>query len=377
MNYGALRVMRRKITHFGAFLGGFLFLLASVAGAELLERYSARDTLAPPDDEQADARDCLEQLVWTPEDFQVRWKGVRRDALRTRLVFPSPVPSGDPINDRVIVDWYRPWRESDAEASGESESESRPAVLVVHEAGANMPVGRMFAQAFQAEGFHAFLIHLPYYGERRSGVSYNPAVGLRQAVADVRRARDAIAILPEIAADRIAVHGISLGGFVTATTAAIDPSFHSVFLLLAGGDLYDLLMRGEQDAARMRRQLERAGYQGERLRDLVWPVEPLRLAHRLDPARTWLYTARDDRVVPPENSRALARAAGLEGGHHRELVGDHYTAIVHFARVVREIAERLRAAEAACGAGCFEGRGADRGEDAAADRSASRCGGRG
>ena len=317
-----------------------LLLAARGVGAELLERYSVRDTLAPPPDQLADARDCLEQLVWPPGDFEVRWKGTDRTALRTRLVFPSPLPSGDAINDRVIVDWYRAWVEPD---SGDSGSAANPAVLVVHEAGANMPVGRMFAQAFQAEGFHAFLIHLPYYGERRSDRGHNPAKGLRQAVADVRRARDAIAALPEIAADRIAIHGISLGGFVAATTAAIDPSFHSAFILLAGGDLYDLLMRGEQDAARMRQQLERAGYHGERLRELVWAVEPLRLAHRLDPQRTWLYTARDDRVVPRENSLALAQAAGLEGQHHRQLAGGHYTAIVHFARVVREIADRLRA----------------------------------
>lgn len=356
---------------FRLFLAICVLFAGRAVDAELLERYSVRDTLAPAPDQLADARDCLEQLVWPPGEFEVRWKGTERAALRTRLVFPSPLPSGDAINDRVIVDWYRAWNEPDSE---EGDLAANPAVLVVHEAGANMPVGRMFAQAFQAEGFHAFLIHLPYYGDRRSDGGPNPAKGMRQAVADVRRARDAIAALPEIAADRIAIHGISLGGFVTATTAAIDSSFHSAFILLAGGNLYDLLMRGEQDAARMRQQLERAGYQGERLRELVWPVEPLRLAHRLDPKRTWLYTARDDRVVPRENSLALAQAAGLEGQHHLQLAGDHYTAIVHFARVVREIADRLRAESTGSAAG-RGGTGVAPREDMAGERRVYASGG--
>jgi dienelactone hydrolase len=214
-----------------------------------------------------------------------------------------------------------------------------------------MPVGRLFARAFQAEGIHAFLIHLPYYGLRR-GTTERPepknlVTVIRQAVADVRRARDAIAVLPEVDSTRIAVQGTSLGGFVVAVAASMDHAYQAAFIMLAGGDLYDLIINGQQDAANFRRELRQAGFTGDALRELLWQIEPTRIAHRLDPQTTWLYTATEDRVVPLENARALARAARLSDAHHVCLPGDHYSAIFHFATIVRQVAERIREAETA------------------------------
>jgi hypothetical protein len=36
------------------------------------QKYQARDSLAPPKDESADAQACLDELTWTPGEFQVR-----------------------------------------------------------------------------------------------------------------------------------------------------------------------------------------------------------------------------------------------------------------------------------------------------------------
>jgi pimeloyl-ACP methyl ester carboxylesterase len=122
----------------------------------------------------------------------------------------------------------------------------------------------------------------------------------------------------------------------------LDNAYQSNFVMLAGGNLYELVLHGQQDAANFRRDLERAGYQGDALRQLLWQIEPTRVAHRLDPQRTWLYTAEQDEVVPLEHAEALARAARLSEEHHVRMPGGHYTAIVHFATIVRQVADRIR-----------------------------------
>lgn len=306
----------------------------------VLERFQTHDSLAPGPESQADAQACLQNLTWKPARFEVIWEGRDRIRGRTIVRFPSPVPSGDATNDSVTLEWYRPFREPGG-------NRPLPAVLVVHESGDKMPVGRLFARAFQAEGLQAFLIHLPYYGLRRGSGDRPPAANrgsvIRQAVADVRRARDAIAVLPGIDSRHIGLQGTSLGGFVVATAAALDGGFQNVFIMLAGGNLYDLVMRGEQDTAKLRSELEQAGYTGEGLRDLLWEIEPLRIAHRLDPQHTWLYSAEQDRVVPLQNALTLARAAGLDDAHHVRVSADHYTAIVNLATIVRQVASQMHA----------------------------------
>jgi dienelactone hydrolase len=314
----------------------------AIAEPRILARYEARDTLARLTDPEPDAQACLDGLKWQPGPFPVTCEGDEPSSRRVIVSFPSPVPSGDAANDRVTMEWHRPFQLAADQAKA-------PAVLVVHESGRAMPVGRLFARAFQAEGIHAFLIHLPYYGLRRGDNDRpepdNLVTVVRQAIADVRRARDAIAALPEVDADRIAIQGTSLGGFVVAIAASLDNAYPTAFIMLAGGNLYDLVVNGQQDAANFRRDLERAGYTGDALRKLLWQIEPTRVAHRLDPRRTWLYTAAQDRVVPLENAQALARAARLDEDHHVSFPGDHYTAIVHFATIVRQVAARIRDGE--------------------------------
>jgi hypothetical protein len=62
-----------------------------------------------------------------------------------------------------------------------------PAVVVVHESGSGMVVGRMIASQLNSLGLHTFMIHLPFYGPRR-GDSPKPTgkelfTTIRQAIA--------------------------------------------------------------------------------------------------------------------------------------------------------------------------------------------------
>ncbi len=300
--------------------------------------FSARDSLAVGEESEADARACLATLAWTPGVFTVRLEASAPKRGAALVRFPSPYDSGDPINDRVAMEWYQP-------RDAQGQPLRAPAVVVVHESGSGMTVGRIFARGLQRQGLHAFLIHLPFYGERRAGKRRPSAANLvtviRQAVADVRRARDAVAVLPLVDASHVALQGTSLGGFVATTAASLDRGYHSVFIMLAGGRLYDLFQNGEKDTAQVRREFEQAGVTGEDLKALLWTVEPTRVAHRLDRQRTWLYSGTFDRVVPFANALALAKSAGLDGTHHIKMSANHYSGIVYLPFILKHMSQRI------------------------------------
>ena len=114
--------------------------------------------------------------------------------------------------------------------------------------------------------------------------------------------------------------------------------------MLAGGELYDLIQNGKKDAAKVREKLEQAGLTGEKLRELTLVVEPTRVAHRLNPERTWLYSGIFDTVVPMKNAVALADAAKLPKTHHIQMAANHYTGIVQMPFVLTHIAKHAREA---------------------------------
>ncbi len=322
--------------------GGFFSNSGASSAAEgpvsKVQKFAARDTLAPQPDESADARDCLEYLTWKPTNFEVTLEPAADTEIQGYVRFPSPKPNGVEQNDRVALEWY-------AVKDDEGRIVDAPAVVVVHESGSGMEVGRLFAKAFHAQKVHAFMIQLPFYGLRRPQ-GFRPdgrhvESTMRQGIADVRRARDAVAAMPHVIASNIALQGTSLGGFVASTTAGLDRGFQSVHIMVAGGDLYNLVLNGQREAGKLREMLVEAGYTGDKLRDLFTKVEPLRLAHRLDPGTTWMYSATRDQVVPPIHAMKLAEAAKLSDEHHIRLLADHYTGIIYMPVIVEGMSRNI------------------------------------
>jgi len=319
-----------------------LFLSAARAEESLFpaaRSFTATDSLDVGDEPSADARECLAGLTWKSASFDVHLEDARLDRGDVLVRFPTPVSSGDVRNDRVAMEWY-------VARDDRNSPRSAAAVVVVHESGSGMTAGRFIARGLQRRGLHSFLLHLPFYGERRTGRSRPDNVDLptviRQAIADVRRARDAVAVLPMIDDRHIALQGTSLGGFVCATTAGLDGGFESVFLLLAGGDLYDLIKTGSRDTAKVREKLEEAGLTNERLRSLTQIIEPTRIAHRVNPATTWLYSGTHDSVVPIRNAVVLAEAAGLDNVHHIRMPANHYSGIIFLPLVLDHMDRKIR-----------------------------------
>ena len=165
---------------------------------------------------------------------------------------------------------------------------------------------------------------------------------MKQAVGDVRRARDAVAVLPGVDGSRVSVQGTSLGGFVASVAAALDEGFDQTFLLLSGGDLFGIVANGAKDAAKVREKLLESGLTMDQLQELARQIEPNRVAHRLPPDRTWLYSGNQDMVVPIENALSLARSAKLDFTHHIRMPANHYSGIVFLPMILDHIAAKCR-----------------------------------
>jgi pimeloyl-ACP methyl ester carboxylesterase len=305
--------------------------------------FESRDSLNPGEETSTDAQQCLTGLVWIPASFQVTCEEADRGLGAALVRFPTPIPTGDSTNDNVSMEWY-------LARDKVGKPMKAPAVVVVHESGRSMPVGRLFARGLNQKQLHTFLIHLPHYGKRRSKTrpdGSNILTLMRQAIADVRRARDAVSVLPFVDSSHIALQGTSLGGFVSATTAGLDRGYDSVFLMLAGGDLFDLIQNGKRDTEKVRQRLEEAGMSNDDVRKMAHVIEPTRLAHRLDRNRTWLYSGKSDTVVPLKNANVLAEAVKLEKPHHILMNANHYSGIVYLPFVLRHISDQIASLSAA------------------------------
>ena len=104
------------------------------------------DTLRVGDEPNADARLCLAGLSWTPSRFEVSCSKATNSKIDVLVRFASPLPSGDARNDVVVV-----------EGSLVKDKTGQPikarAVVVVHESGSGMTVGKLFASGLRDRGF--------------------------------------------------------------------------------------------------------------------------------------------------------------------------------------------------------------------------------
>ncbi len=303
------------------------------------DKFTATDTLACGEEPNEDAKECLSRLAWTPGKFMVQLEAAQPGNGDFLVRFPSPKPLGDRSNDLVAMEWY-------ATRDAKGAIRSARAIVVVHESARSMPIGRTIARSLNWQGLHAFLIHLPNYGARRAPgnpSSYERIIPMmQQGIADVRRARDAVVALPHVDGTVVGLEGTSLGGFVTATVAGLDHGYDRVFILLAGGNIADVILHGSRDAAKVHEKLLASGLTDEQIKEAAHRIEPLRLAHRINPGTTWLYSGELDTVVPPKSSFALAKAAKLSKDHHVEFAADHYLGVIYLPSAVMQITERMK-----------------------------------
>lgn len=202
----------------------------------------------------------------------------------------------------------------------------RPVVVLVHGYGTGSwrveqrlwPIRSLYRAGLDVAQFV-----LPYHGvradpRRRGGPPFpsaNPRrtlEGFRQAVSDLR---ELLLWLAERGHPRVGLLGMSLGAYVSALTATVQPGISALGLLIPLASLADYaretgaLARGAVGEAQ-HHALERA----------YGLIDPLGRAPLVSAGRTRIVAGAHDRITPPNHARRLAAHFGCEidwwpGGH--------------------------------------------------------------
>lgn len=264
-----------------------------------------------------------ERFRLKPHRFEAEAELLRESgSLRTiSVTFPSPVETAVPENNTVYGEYFQP-----------AGAGPFPGVVVLHILGGEFPLSQTVASSLARAKVAALFIKMPYYGERRSKesprrmISRNPretAEGMTQAVLDVRRAGAWLAARPEVDKQRLGVTGISLGGIMSALSAAGEPRFRKVAIYLGGGKLGENLWNMEhRDADAFRAEWIKAGETRESFLKLLEPVDPATHGRLLKDRDVLMVNAKTDEIIPHAATMALWDSIGtkpelvwLDAGH--------------------------------------------------------------
>ncbi len=261
-----------------------------------------------------------------------------------RLTYPSPMVTPVMQNNTVPADFYLP---KHIPADGRQ----YPAVICLHILDGNEPLTELVCSVLANRGVPALSFKLPYYGSRGGpqgprALADDPKMfvgAIVQAGEDIRRTIDLLASRPEIDPERIGIAGISLGGIIAATAAGAEPRLHRAGLILAGGDILQIIHHAQETRplSQMIGRLpptERADLEAK-----LEAVDPLRFAPGLgDRARSGkvlMINAAEDEVIPRRCTEKLARALGIaDRVVWLEGLG-HYTVLAELPRALRMTAD--------------------------------------
>ncbi|HEY2749268.1 MAG TPA: hypothetical protein VGL86_31840 [Polyangia bacterium] len=189
-------------------------------------------------------------------------------------------------------------------------------------------------------GLDVVLFTLPFHALRGAGrtppwPSANPArsnEGFAQAIHDLR------ALVAHLAPTKLAMAGMSLGGYTTALYATVEKLDVACPMIPVASfpDLY--WHHGDGRPERLR--AEREGITLEMVKDAMAIHTPLLRAPKIAPEAALVVAAEGDRIAPPEHAERLAAHFGCElvrfaGGHVLQ-IGRKGA----FAALARKLAQR-------------------------------------
>ncbi len=217
-------------------------------------------------------------------------------AHRNALRWDSPIRTWHPANNRCHVDYYL--------CEGGT---SRPTVLMLHALMSASDFGyRRWAAAFNARGWNACFIHLPYHYSRKPRGTFNgelaitadcvrTAEALRQGVCELRQL---MGLLRAHGCQEFGLWATSYGGWIGALLASVERGFRFLSLMAPIVDVTHALWTSPAGRV-LTRQLERAGITHDLVEQHYPLVSPMH-ALPLDPAdRVWLSAGQFDHFAPP------------------------------------------------------------------------------
>jgi len=254
--------------------------------------------------------------------------------------FPSPVTTEQKENNTVHAEYYRP--------KGKGPF---PCVIVLDIMGGTESLSRLIASQLAQNKIGGLFVYMPYYGPRRPNGSslrlISPDVkqsldGIKQTVLDLRCATAWMESRPEIDSKRLGILGTSVGSFMGALTAEMEPKLSRVAILLGGGGLVEAYY-DHPEAKTARKLWEAIGGTKEKLAKVIAPVDPITCAENLKDRKVLMIAAKKDEIVPPKAAEALWKAAGKP-----KIVwydAGHYTAAIYIIPAMELVVEHFGAKE--------------------------------
>lgn len=235
------------------------------------------------------------------------------------LRWPSPILSGYPENDRVHADLFPC-------AAGWS----APTVLMLHALMSASDIGyRRWAADFNARGWNAVFVHLPYHYSRAPRGHWNgelaitsnlvrTAEGLRQGVVEMRQL---MAMLRAWGCRDFGLWAASYGGWIGALLASVERDFRFVALLEPIVDVEHALWQSPAGAS-LRRELRRAAIEHALVARHFPLASPLHSEPLCGADRVLLCAGEFDLIAPAAGVARLH--AHWSGSHFMEVPQGHF-----------------------------------------------------
>jgi dienelactone hydrolase len=254
-----------------------------------------------------------------------------------RVQFPSPVKSATPENNTVHAEYYLP------DGKGPF-----PGVIVLDITAGNQALSRHLSIFLAQKKIAALFVQMAYYGPRRPAGSklrllmpniQHSMDAIRQTVLDLRVAASWLESRAEIDGKRLGILGTSLGSFMAALEAEMEPKLGRVVVLLGGGGVVEAYYHHPQ-AAPYRKVYEALGGTKEKLARVLAPADPLTCAANLKEHKLLILAGKRDEIVPPKMAEALWKASGQQKIVWYDCT--HYGAIVYLAAAMEQIVRHFR-----------------------------------
>jgi dienelactone hydrolase len=251
--------------------------------------------------------------------------------------FPSPVKTATVENNTVHAEYYRP-----------KKAGPFPAVVVLDITGGDQSLSRVIARQLAQNGIAGLFVQMAYYGPRRPPgsskrlLSYDipqTFAAIRQTVLDLRCAAAWLEARPEVDGKNLGIMGTSLGSFMAALTAEMEPRYRKVAVVLGGAGFVDGFYNHPQ-AAPIVKAFEALGGSKEMAVRFIAPVDPLTKAGNLKDRKLLIIAAKNDEIVPPRMALNLWNATGRQ--RIIWLNAGHFSAMLYFVTGMGELVAHFK-----------------------------------
>jgi fermentation-respiration switch protein FrsA (DUF1100 family) len=290
---------------------------------------------------QGDQKNIPEKYRLAAHDFEYQMKFLRElpdnGVEIFEVTFPSPVKSPHAENNTVYAEYYRPKKNGPI-----------PCVIVLDITGGDQSLSRLIARHLAQNGVGGLFVQMAYYGPRRPPGSNlrllsmdidHSFKAITQTVLDLRRATAWMEARPEVDKTRLGIMGTSLGSFMAALTAEMEPKLGRVSVLLGGGGFVDGYWDHPQ-AVPYRKMYEAVGGTKKMAQDFIADIDPITHAGLLKDRKVLIIAAKNDEIVPPKMAENLWKASGEQ--RIIWLNAGHYSAAVFILPGLKNVVEHFK-----------------------------------